>query len=222
MFLYINPIEMKRRCKRVLYPEKVTVGNRYYYSLDLPIIKGVPQWQGLVTDEKILIPTELTPPQNFAVYGDYKWQVSLAAEKLKKLLKKEKCDLIFYDEAGCFGRTLMQLIECARNVSVVTQNVKYYQELREDIYGALGCYVEINTCLALKSGYEFIVNGNPECNPGSSFRRITVNFISEQDIVVPKGLIEYFPNNLSKCALSEAIYSGWGMGRIGEYVKNTL
>ena len=222
MFLYINPIEMKRRCKRVLYPEKVTAGNMYYFSLDLPIIKGVPQWQGLITDEKILIPTELTPPQNFTVYGGYKWQVYLAAEKLKKLLKRERCDLIFHDEEGKFGRTLMLLTEYARNVSVTTKNVMYYRELREEIYGAIGCYIEVNTCLALKSGYEFIVNGTPSGNPKIGFRRITERFISEQDITLPNLTATYFPKNISKCALSEAIYSGWGIGRIGEYVKNPL
>ena len=220
--MYIKPIEMKRRCKRIIYPEKIMVGNRCYFSLDLPIIKGIPQWQGLITEEKILVSNELIPPQNFAVYGDYKWKVSLAAEKLKKLLKKERCDLIFYDEEGNYGRLLMLLTEFARNVSVTTHNVTYYRKLREEIYGALGCYIEVNTSLALKSGYEFIVNGPPIDNHPHGFCSITENFTCEQDIVIPGVAYTHFPKNISKCALSEALYSGWGMGRIGEYVKNTL
>ena len=222
VFLYINPTNYKRRYRKVIYPEKVEVGNRYYFCLNLPIIKGVPQWHGLITNEKLLVPKGLIPPENFAVYGDRKWQILLAAEKLKKRLRKEKCDLIFVDEKGKFGRVLVGLAECARNVSVITQNTDYFFGLREEIYGTLGCYIEVNSMSAPKSGYEFIADGVLTDTAKSEFRRITVNSLCDQDITIPPNLLHCFPKEISKSALSEALYSAWGIGRMGDYIKNTL
>ena len=222
MFLLVKPTAFKRRCKKVIYPERVAAGDRCYYSIVLPIIKGVPQWHGLITDEKLLLPKGLIPPLNLKAFGDYNWQVMLAAEKLKRRLQREKCDLIFVDEKGNYGRVLVRLAEWARNVSVYTRNVDYYKSIQREIYVALGCYIEVNSAVAVKRGYEFIVSGDVTDNIKGNFRRLTVNFVGEEDLVIPNEISRCFPEDVSKCALSEALYSRWEIGRLRDYVKNDL
>ena len=222
MFLLINPKNFKRRCKRILYPEKITVGEKYYFSLTLPIIRGIPQWQGLCTKEKLLLPAGLVPPPCFSVYGDYDWQLNLAVEKLKKRLVTDKCDLVFVDIKGRFGRLVSRIAEYTRNVAVISENTEYYEQLREEMYSGLGCYLEINSTLGLQNGYLFVAEGEPPTDIGPQFRRVSVNSVTEEDVAIPDCFLRYFPKDIPRCALSEALYSKWGVGRIGDYVKNIL
>lgn len=222
MFLLITPKVFKRRCKKVIYPEKNVVGEKYYFSLTLPIIKGNPEWHGLCTEEKLLLPQGIIPPPRFSVYGDYDWQLALTAQKLKKRLIKEKCDLVFVDMEGRHGRLVSILCEYARNIAVITNEVEHYRRLRNELYSGLGCYIEINSTLGLMGGFVFFANGEPDRFIRQEFRPISVNSLTEDDIAIPTCFLNCFPENISKCALSEALYSCWGVGRLGDYVKNFL
>lgn len=219
MFLYVNPIKYKRRCKRVIHPETVEIGDRYYYSINLPIVKDIPQWQGLITSEGLLLPRDMAPPSGFKVYGGYEWQLTLTAEKLKNRLKKEKCDLIFVDNRGERGGLLVRLAEFARNTAVITGNPQYYNAYREEIHRRLGCYIEINTTLGLEQGYAFITDKHNNCKINSYFKTVTVNLLSEEDISIPRDYSRFMPNNVSKSAFSEAVYSAWGIGRLRDYLN---
>ncbi len=218
MFLYINPVKFKRRCKRVIYPEAVEIGDRYYYSMTLPIIKGVPQWQGLVTSERLLLPRSLSAPSGFKVYGGYDWQLTLAAEKLKRRLKTEKCDLIFIDSRGNRGGLLVRLAEYARSTAVLTNNPEYYLDVQDEIYGKLGCCIQINTTLGVEGGYAFIAHKDGVNKIKSGFKVVTVNSLREEDIEIPCGYMDCIPKDVSKCDFSEALYSAWGIGRLRDYI----
>ena len=47
---------MKRRKRRKIYPKKIE--GLPCFSLDLPIIKGLPDWSGIVSNEQLLLPMD--------------------------------------------------------------------------------------------------------------------------------------------------------------------
>ena len=151
----------------------------------MPIIKGIPQWQGLVTSEKLLLPRDLKAPSEIKVFGGYEWQLVLTAEKLKQRLMREECDLIFFDKEGRHSGLLSRLAQYARNTAVISGNINFYLKQTEEIYRRLGCYVCINTTIGLQVGYAFITDMDESVNIKSGFRAVTVNYLGEADIKLP-------------------------------------
>ena len=217
MFVFINPIVQKRKIRKTIYPQRVEMGDRYYFSQKLPIIKGVPQWQGLVSCGKLLLPRGLEPPGGVDVFGGYEWQLILAAEKLKLRLQKEKCDLIFFDRDGSHSGLLIPLAQLARNTAVISDNAAFYLGFTEEIYPRLGCYIQVNSVLGLMGGYAFVTE-REEVDIRGDFRVITVNSLCESDITIPLEYSRYTPENVSKCGFSEALYSACGVGRLRDYI----
>lgn len=218
MFVYIKPVEFSKKVKKIIYPQRVEISNTYYYSQILPIIKGEPQWQGLVYSGKLLVPKNIAPPFNVSCFGGLEWRLALIAEKLKFMLKKEKCDLIFCDSEGNFGNIAAALAPYANKTAILTRSVAYYENLRETVYSQIGCYMQINSLLGLRCGYSFSVSNKEYIIP-QGFKLISHNFLGSNDIVLPQNYSNFIPNGVLKCDFAEALYSACGVGELKEYIN---
>ena len=218
MFVYINPVNFKRKSRKIIYSQRIDMEDKYYFSQILPIIKGKADWRGLIFTGSLLVPKALNPPQNLPCFGSAGWKAALAAEKLKTKLKARHCDLIFCDKQGIYSGLLIRLAELARSTCIKTDNPNYYKDVRDKIYTQFGCYMQINTYAGLREGYTF------SAEPDYSFQRvgfklITYNSLSDSDIVLPQKFKDYIPSGVLPCDFAEALYSACGVGKISDYIK---
>ncbi len=219
MFTVITPMPVKKRWRKVVYPERVEMADKYYFLQKLPVLKGNPDWKGLVSSEKLLLPIDFKAPDNILLFGGYDWQLALTAEKLKKQLQRERCDLIFLDRKGIHGGYIMRLAEYARSSAVFTENTAYYYNHQKEIYRNTGCYVQINAMAGVSEGYAFFTD-EAECSFfKEGFKSISTNSLCDEDIIIPAGYDRFIPQKVRRCDFAEALYTACGIGHIGDYIK---
>lgn len=217
MFVLLNPQNRKRKGRK-RYPKIKGFGERYYFILDLPVIKNSPDWNGLVGNEPLLIPENLSPPPYIKRYGDISWQNKLMAEYLKKKLKEKFGDLIIYDKAGYFAPYILDFAERCRNIAVFTENEDAFSSIKDLCYVNFGADIKINSFAGLGFGISFAPFGHFGKELRENFIEINRHEILNR-IKIPKEFDKISLGNVSPVSLSEALYSKWNIGKPEDYVE---
>lgn len=218
MFVVITPVNLKRRTKKVIYPKKIE--GIPCYSLDLPIIKGKPDWQGIISDQQFLLPIDITTPQNVKSYGSTEWKMKICSHIAEKQLKKTIQDMLFYDEKGEFIEEFMRLAPRAGHCTVFTSNRRMYENFCSNLYETNGCYVRINSMLGLKKGIAIAPDKN--IVKISGFNYIIGDTLPENHINIPEDIASKLPVKVKNIDLAEALCCNCGIGNIDDYISNSI
>lgn len=218
MFYILKPVNMKRRKRRKIYPKKIE--GLPCFSLDLPIIKGLPDWSGIVSNEQLLLPMDITTPPKINSYGSGEWHMKISGIIAEKTLKKSQQDLIFYDQLGKYVNYFIALAPKARKCTVFTSNKRIYENCSNSLYKNYGCIVRVNSMLGIKKGVAITENDNEIALP--DFKYLTPKIISNCAIKVPDNIINKLPIVAKKSDLAEALCVGCGMGTPEDYIKTSF
>lgn len=215
MFYILKPVNVKRRRRRRIYPKKVD--GLPCFSLDLPIIKGIPDWDGVVSDERLLIPTDITSPPQINTYGSKQWSMKIGTLAGENYLKKTNQDLVFYDQKGDYIDLFQNIAPKARNCTVFTSDKRRYENCCNALYKSHGCFIRINSMLGIESGIAITDNEYEFKLP--KLKYFSPSFISQNVVRVPPQIKEKLPINASEFALSEALCVDCGIGKPEDYVN---
>ncbi len=216
MFISLLPFFPKKKIKKRIYPERRFFRDISYLELPFPLLKEGPKWGALFSNEPILIPKNLAPPERIIAYGGKKWRKALAFELFKDKVIKEKCDCLIFDDEGDFINDIEALLPRARSVSVFTKQKQELSEVSKNFLSDYGCEIRINSFLGFKKGYCF--SEAPLSLPLDA-KRISSCDITENMIKIPSNYKGIGIKELSPIGFSEALYKACKKGKIREYLN---
>lgn len=218
MFYILTPVNVKRRRRRRIYPKKID--GLPCYSLDLPIIKGSPDWDGIVSDEQLLLPKGIISPPKIHRYGSLRWTMEISTIIAKRYLKETEQDLVFYDQGGDYIDLFEKLAPAARKCTVFTSNKRMYENCCSSLYKSHGCFIRINSMLGLKSG--IAVTDNERELELPNFKYISPKKLGGNAIKVPTKITTKLPIKVRELDLSEALCIGCGIGKAEDYINHSF
>ena len=218
MFVALNPINKKRRTRKKLYPKKLDT--LPCYLLDLPIIKGTPDWKGVMSNEKLLIPVGIAKPNSISSYGSDEWKLKICTLIAKRMLKSRIQDFAFYDDKGEYTKYFEILAPLSQNCTVFTSNKRVYENCCDNLYKSYGCCIRVNSMLGIKNGIAVALKDNIIKLP--QFKYITAENIPQNAIKIPKYVISNLPIKASNIDLSEALCTSCGLGDAEDYIDNSF
>ncbi len=215
MFYILTPRDMKRRRRRKIYPKRVD--GLPCYSLDLPIIKGMPDWNGIVSNEKLLLPIGINTPPQIKSYGSNEWLINISTIIALRQLSIKSQDLVFYDKDGKYIKYFEKIAHKARKCTVFTSNKRIYENSCGSIYKNYGCYIRVNSMLGLKNGVAICDNQKVIKLP--NFKYLGDNVSIQNSICVPQSISSKLPIKVKNIDLAEALCIGCNIGKPEDYVK---
>lgn len=218
MFYILTPKTVKRRRRRKIYPKKVE--GLPCFSLDLPIIKGVPDWNGIISDQQLLIPSGIASPPQINSYGSKKWAMKISSIIAEERLKETGQDLIFYDQKGIYIDLFQSIAPKARKCTVFTSDKRRYENCCNALYKSHGCYIRINSMLGLSNGIALTDQESEVKLP--KFKYISPKSLSKNAVTVPQSITSKLPIKASELDLSEALCIGCGIGRPEDYINHSF
>lgn len=218
MFVALNPVNKKRRTRKKLYPKKIEA--LPCYLLDLPIIKGIPDWKGIVSNEQLLIPIGIKKPISINSYGSDEWKLKLCTIIAKKSLKDNIQDFIFYDDTGLYTDIFHNLAPLSRNCTVFTSNKRIYENCCDNLYKTRGCCIRVNSMLGIKNGIAITPNSSVLKLP--DFKYISADNIPNKAIKIPRNITDNLPIKANEIDLSEALCVSCGLGQAEDYIEDSF
>lgn len=221
MFTCINPINVKRKKRKIIYPEIKHSGDITFYSLNLPVIKGSPDWSGIVGEEPLLIPKSLVPPENITSFGSKSWKTELAEVVLISLLEKHKCDCIIYDRNAELLKYVCEIAQYARSTAVFTNESAEFDSMIDFCRKEFGTVLAVNTLAGQKEGYSFLPFGHLGYPIKPEFKKLRLNIINDDIIDIPEKYLENIPLGISTVDYSEALCKFCNKGTAKNYIDKS-
>lgn len=203
MFLVVTPNEVRKKPRRTLHCRTVQLGDITYRTLGLPVYRGKPLWNGLFTDEPLIISEKLTVPQGFRVYPTDRWRRILCNTALQTALKKKRCKLTVYDKSGLFASELSDIAPAAASTNIITQNPIAYEKVVKHCYTQHGCYITVNAP-AENDGIFYAPYETPQRTYGAA--SLSPQIVTDSNIFIPKPYCG-LPADIPKLAVSEALFN---------------
>ena len=206
---------MKRRKRKKIYPKRIDA--LPCYSLDLPIIKGNPDWKGIVSSEQLLLPEGINTPPEINSYGSKDWLINISSIIALRLLKLETQDLIFYDQDGRYIDYFKNIAPKARKCTVFTSNKRIYENCCSALYNQYGCYIRVNSMLGIKNG--IAISDSQEIIKLPDFKYVGDNTLLQNAIRIPQSITSKLPVKVKKIDLAEALCVGCNIGKPEDYIE---
>ncbi len=218
MFVALNPIIKKRRTRKKLYPKKMET--LPCYLLDLPIIKGVPDWNGIISDQQLLIPIGIAKPTSINSYGSDEWRLKISTLIATRILKHEIQDFVFYDNDGLYTDCFKKLAPLSRNCTVFTSNKRIYENCCDNLYKTRGCCIRVNSMVGINNGIAITPKNNVLKLPNLKY--ISADKIPTNAINIPDNITSKLPIKVNKIDLSEALCMSCGIGKPEDYIDDSF